>query len=65
MHASKVGGDSGEPRIRGAKRLRFEGGARIKGEAQKTAGEGSREGALSPSPEIFWNFELRIVKSGV
>ena len=33
-HASKVGGsESGEARIEGAKRLRFEGEARIEGEA--------------------------------
>ena len=44
-HASKVGGDSGKARIRGAKRLRFEGGARIEGQARERAGEGSGEGA--------------------
>ena len=46
-HASKVGGggNSGEAQIRGAKRLRFEGGAQIEGEAREKAGEGSGEGA--------------------
>ena len=48
-HASKVGGEagnSGEARIRGAKRLRFEGGAQIEGEAREKAGRGQTiEGA--------------------
>ena len=50
-HASKVGGgNSGEARIRGAKRLRFEGGAQIKGKAREKAGEGSGEGAQWAPP---------------
>ena len=69
-HASKVVGDSGKVRITVAKRLRFEGGNRIEGEAQAKAearagGEGWGRCLLSPSPEKFWNFELQIVKSGV
>ena len=40
------GGNSGEARIRGAKRLRFEGGAQIEGEAREKAGRGQTiEGA--------------------
>ena len=66
-HASKVGGsESGETRIEGAKRPRFEGEARIEGEAREGAGEGSGGGgSVSPSPENFLNFELQIVQSGV
>ena len=53
--ASKFGGsESGEARNEGAKPPRFEGEARIEGEARKRAGEGSGEGArLTPPPEIF------------
>ena len=44
-HASKVGGsESGEARIQGAKRPRFEGETRIEGEARERAGKGSGEG---------------------
>ena len=39
------GVNSGEARIRGAKRLRFEGGAQIEGEAREKAGEGTGKGA--------------------
>ena len=46
----KLGGNSGEAPIRGAKRLRFEGGAQIEGEARKKTGEGSGEGAQWAPP---------------
>ena len=51
----KLGGsESGEARNEGAKRPRFEGEARIEGEARERAGEGSGEGgSVSPSPEKF------------
>ena len=54
-HASKVGGsESGEARNEGAKRLRFEGEARIEGEARERAGGGVwGGGSVSPSPEKF------------
>ena len=63
----KLGGsESGEAQIEGAKRPRFEGEARIKGEARERAGGGVWGGGSgSPSPENFWNFELQIVQSGV
>ena len=54
-----------EARFEGAKRLRFEGKARIEGEARERAGRGLGRGSVSPSPENFWNFELQIVQSGV
>ena len=54
-----------EARIEGAKRLRFEGDARLKGEAREKAGSGRGGGSVSPSPECFWNFELQIVQSGL
>ena len=42
------------------------GEARIKSEALERTGEGVwGGGSVSPSPEIFWNFELQIVQSGV
>ena len=42
----KLGGSkSGVARIEGAERPRFEGEARIEGEARERAGEGSGEGA--------------------
>ena len=41
----KLGGNSVEARIRGAKRLKFEGGAQIEGKAREKAGKGSGEGA--------------------
>ena len=53
----KLGGsESGEARIKGAKRPKFESKARIKGEARERAGGG---GSVSPSPENFLNFELK------
>ena len=56
-HDSKVGGsESGEARIEGAKRLRFEGEARIEGEARERAGEGSGEGLGEPLPRKFLEF---------
>ena len=63
----KLGGsESGEARNKGAKRLRFEGEARIEGEARDRAGGGVwGGGSVSPSPEKFRNFELQIVQSGV
>ena len=39
------GGNSGEAQLRGAKRLKFEGGAKIEGKAREKAGKGSGEGA--------------------
>ena len=56
----KLGGNSGEVRIRGVKRLRFEGGAQIEGEARKSEGEVRGGGSV----RNFWNFELKIVTSG-
>ena len=63
----KLGGsESGGARIEGAKRPRFEGEARIEGEAREKAGGGVwGGGSVSPSSEIFWNFELQIVQSGI
>ena len=46
----KLGGNSGEARIKGAKRLKFEGGAQIEDEAREKAGGGVRGGgSVSPS----------------
>ena len=55
-HASKVGGNSGEARVRGSKRLRFEGGDQIEGEAWEKAEEGSGEGLSEPVPRKFLEF---------
>ena len=57
-HASKVGGggNSGEARIRGAKRLRFEGGTQIKGVAREKAGRGQGRGLSEPFPRNFLEF---------
>ena len=49
-HASKVGAIQAKARIRGAKRLRFEGGVQIEGEPQEKAGEGSEEWAKWAPP---------------
>ena len=56
----KLGGsESGEARIEGTKRPRFEVEARIEGEARERAGGGVwGGGSVNPSPENFWNFEL-------
>ena len=52
----KLGGNSGEAWISGAKHLRFEGGAKSEGEAQEKAGEGSREGLSEPLPRNCLEF---------
>ena len=52
----KLGGNSGEARIRGVKRLRFEGEAQIESEAREKAGEGSGEGLSEPLPRNFLEF---------
>ena len=71
--------ESDEARIRGTKRLRFEGEARIEGEfsldpsnphpfsgLSPRKGGGSWEGAWrAPPRNNFWNFKLQIVQSGV
>ena len=42
------GGNSGEARIKGTKRLRFEGGAQIEDEAREKAGRGPGRGLSDP-----------------
>ena len=62
------GGNSGEARIRSAKRLRFEGGAQIEGKPQKKRWRGQGRGSVSPSLGFFFgisNFKsLHLVYGG-
>ena len=56
----------GKAWIEGAKHPRFEGEARIEGEAQdKSGGRGLGRGSVSPFPENFSKIDSEMVQSGV